>query len=224
MWALFLATSLPIWLLHCCSLRSVSLASTSYSCIICPVSLCRWQGLHMQLSVWFTFQLQPLRVWVHVCVFAFMCGLPMHTRFLLKVSVILRTVYSGRALRSWLGRWVCVFLSMWESHQWDHQMMAVGARMSPRGELSRSRNTTSYNKTWQVCYPSLLSALSLVVSLHDHEDTHCPHRSHETLYIFTARHGVFLSFLHIKKIENVLSQEILLISPVGAVDNSEAAN
>lgn len=147
------------YLTLCCSLCSVSLASTSYSCIISPVSLCRWQGLHVQWSVRFTFQLQLLHVCGNMCVQAFMCGLLVHTRFQFKGSVILRIAYSRRALRSWLGRWECVFVLMCDCHQWAHLVMVVGAWMSPRGELSRRRNTISCYRMWQVCYPSPLSAL-----------------------------------------------------------------
>ena len=136
--------------------------------LLSGVSPCRWhQDLHMQWWVWFTFQLHVCRH-MCVCVFAFMRGLlTLCMVFLLKVRVILRTVCSGRALRSWLGRWVCmcvcvcVFVCVCVCHRWDHRMTAVGAWMSPQGELSRRRHTSARTKTWQVCSPSLLSALAL---------------------------------------------------------------
>ncbi len=170
--ALFLATSFPLCSLCCCLPRPGSPASASYSCIICPVSLCRWPG-------GWPFSCSHLWVCGFMWVSAFMCGLLLHTRFLLKVSMILRTVCSGRALRLWLVRCVCVCVCVCEDS-------CGGLNVSAWRTLTRRK--TSCDK---ICLLSIHSVFSSVVP-------------EETLSIFTARQELrFFCFLfsplHIRK-------------------------
>lgn len=165
------ATPPPMWLLHCFSVLHYK---SSFSM--------QEKGLTLQL----------LPIYVRNVKHAKMCGL--HAVFLLKGSPFLWIVYSGRALRSQMGRWVCAPVSMCEIHRWDHQMTTVGAWMSPRGELSWRKNNIFCNKTWQVCY---LPPLYAVVDAWSRgPKIHCPFLN-KWYKMFSQRSIVFLFFFHI---------------------------
>lgn len=96
--------------------------------------------------------------WIHVFVCKKMCGFLKHTRFLLKLSIIVRIVYSGSTLRLLLGRWVCVWVYVWVSPMRSSNDDCGGLNVTiGRTVTKRKRHLLQQNVTSLLSLPLLCS-------------------------------------------------------------------